>query len=339
MLPEGFTFALVLVIVLAVIFDYINGFHDTANAIATSVATRAIRPQYAVLMAAAFNFIGAFAGTAVAKTIGAGLVDDATTTQAIVGAALIGAIAWNLITWRYGIPSSSSHAIVGGLLGATIVGAGAGAVKWGSVTGGGVIGKIIVPMFTSPLIGFIVALFLMIALYWLFRRASRKPVSAGFRRAQVFSAGYMAFAHGSNDAQKTMGIITLALVAAGVWQGTTIPWEVIVVSATAISLGTAIGGWRIMRTMGHKVVELEPVHGFAAETTAATVLVGTAALGMPVSTTHVISSAIMGVGTSKGPRGVRWGVARNILVAWVITIPITMAIGGLAWLLLHTLFA
>jgi PiT family inorganic phosphate transporter len=334
MLPEGFTFALVLVIVLAVIFDYINGFHDTANAIATSVATRAIRPPYAVLMAAAFNFIGAFAGTAVAKTIGAGLVDDQTTTQAIVGAALIGAIAWNLITWAYGIPSSSSHALVGGLIGATIVGAGVGALKVD-----GIVNKVIIPMFTSPLLGFAIAFVLMLALYWIFRRATRKPVSAAFRRAQVFSAGYMAFAHGSNDAQKTMGIITLALVAAGVWHGTTIPWEVIVVSATAISLGTAIGGWRIMKTMGHKVVELEPVHGFAAETTAATVLLGTATLGMPVSTTHVISSAIMGVGSSKGPRGVRWGVARNILVAWVVTIPVTALIGALAWLALHAVFA
>jgi PiT family inorganic phosphate transporter len=334
MLPAGFTFALILVIVLAVIFDYINGFHDTANAIATSVATRALRPQYAVLMAAAFNFIGAFAGTAVAKTIGAGLVDEQTTTQAIVGAALLGAIAWNLITWAYGIPSSSSHALVGGLIGATIVGAGVDALKVD-----GIVNKVIVPMFTSPLLGFAIAFVLMIGLYWVFRRATRKPVSAGFRRAQVFSAGYMAFAHGSNDAQKTMGIITLALVSAGVWHETTIPWEVIVVSATAISLGTAIGGWRIMKTMGHKVVELEPVHGFAAETTAATVLLGTATLGMPVSTTHVISSAIMGVGSSKGSRGVRWGVARNILLAWVITIPATAIIGALAWLGLHFLFA
>ncbi len=325
-LPEGFTLALLIVIGLAVVFDYINGFHDTANAIATSVATRAIRPQYAVLMAAAFNFIGAFAGTAVAKTIGAGLVDDQSTTQAIVAAALIGAIAWNLITWAYGIPSSSSHAIVGGLIGATIVGAGTAALKVN-----GIVNKVIVPMITSPLLGFAIAFVLMLGLYWLFRNATRKPVSAGFRRAQVFSAGYMAFAHGSNDAQKTMGIITLALVSAGVWHGTTIPWEVIVISATAISLGTAIGGWRIMKTMGHKVVELEPVHGFAAETTAATVLLGTATLGMPVSTTHVISSAIMGVGSSKGARGVRWGVARNILLAWVITIPAAAVIGAIAW--------
>jgi PiT family inorganic phosphate transporter len=200
------------------------------------------------------------------------------------------------------------------------------------------VNKVLVPMFTSPLIGFAVGFSMMIVLYWIFRNASRKPVSAGFRRAQVFSAGYMAFAHGSNDAQKTMGIITLALVAAGVLSEPTVPTWVIVVAASAISLGTAAGGRRIMKTMGHKVVELEPVHGFAAETTAATVLLATATLGMPVSTTHVISSAIMGVGSSKGSKGVRWGVARNILTAWVITIPITMVIGAVAWLILHALF-
>jgi len=333
MLPEGFTVALFLVVVLAVIFDYINGFHDTANAIATSVATRAIRPRWAIAMAASFNFIGAFAGTAVAKTIGAGLVDDQTTTQAIVAAALIGAIIWNVVTWYYGIPSSSSHALIGGLLGATIIGAGFGALKLE-----GIRDKVLVPMVTSPLIGFAVGFALMIVLYWIFRNAQRKPVSAGFRRAQIFSAGYMAFAHGSNDAQKTMGIITLALVSAGVLTEPTVPTWVIIVAASAISLGTAIGGWRIMKTMGHKVVELEPVHGFAAETTAATVLLGTATLGMPVSTTHVISSAIMGVGSSKGARGVRWGVARNILTAWVITIPITMAIGAASWFVLHSIF-
>jgi len=333
MLPTGFTFALLVVVALAVVFDYINGFHDTANAIATSVATRAIRPRNAVAMAASFNFIGAFAGTAVAKTIGAGLVDEKTTTQEIVAAALIGAIAWNVITWFYGIPSSSSHALIGGLLGATIVGAGAGALKVA-----GIVNKVIVPMVTSPLLGFAMAFVLMIAIYRIFKGSERKPVSARFRRAQVFSAGYMAFAHGSNDAQKTMGIITLALVSAGVIPEPVVPWEVIVLAASAISLGTAIGGWRIMRTMGSRVVDLEPVHGFAAEATAATVLLGTAQLGMPVSTTHVISSAIMGVGTSKGTKGVRWGVARNILVAWVITLPAAGLIGALAWFLLRLLF-
>ncbi len=330
-MPEAFTVGLLFVVVLAVLFDYINGFHDTANAIATSVATRALRPQVAVLMAAAFNFIGAFAGTAVATTIGAGLVEEQTTTQAIVAAALIGAIAWNLITWWYSLPSSSSHALIGGLLGATIIAAGTGALKIQ-----GIVDKVLIPMVTSPIIGFVGALVLMVALAWVFRRSSRKPMAGLFRRLQVGSAGFMAFAHGSNDAQKTMGIITLALFSAGAIGSIEVPAWVIVVSASALSLGTAVGGWRIMRTMGHRVAELEPVHGFAAETTAATVLVGTAHFGMPVSTTHVISSAILGVGTSQGLRAVRWGVARNIFIAWVLTIPAAGIMAAAAWLAIDT---
>lgn len=331
-LIEQFTPTLLAVVVLAVVFDYINGFHDTANAIATSVATRALRPQYALLMATAFNFIGAFAGTAVAKTIGAGLVDEQTTTQAVVAAALIGAIAWNLITWWLGLPSSSSHALIGGLMGATIVAVGFGALKLD-----GIYSKVLVPLVTSPIAGFAGALILMVALTWIFRNAARKPLGAAFRRLQVFSAGYMAFAHGSNDAQKTMGIITLALFSAGVIPTVDVPPWVIVISASAISLGTAIGGWRIMHTMGHRVVELEPIHGFAAETTAATVLLTTAHLGMPVSTTHVISSAIMGVGASRGVRGVRWGVARRIVVAWVLTIPAAGLVGAATWIVLNAI--
>jgi len=329
---EGITLTLFVVVALAVLFDYINGFHDTANAIATSVATRALRPPYAIAMATAFNFIGAFAGTAVAKTIGAGLVNDATTTEAIVAAALIGAIAWNLLTWWLGLPSSSSHALIGGLLGATIIGAG-----FDQLNLQGIFDKVLVPLVSSPIIGFSLAFVLMVTLYWVFRRAQRRPLAKGFRRVQVFSAGYMAFAHVSNDAQKTMGIITLALFSAGVIPDNTVPWEVIVIAATALSLGTAVGGWRIMHTMGHKVVELEPIHGFAAETTGATVIFGAATLGMPVSTTHVISSAIMGVGSSKGARGVHWGVARSILIAWVLTIPAAALVGAAAWLILNAL--
>ncbi len=329
---DGALFALVVVVVLAVAFDYINGFHDTANAIATSVATRALHPRHAILMATAFNFIGAFAGTAVAKTIGAGLVEESTTTQAVVAAALVGAITWNLFTWYLGLPSSSSHALIGGLLGSTMVAAGFGALKMD-----GLLNKVLVPMISSPLIGFVGAFLLMLALYWIFRRAKRKPMARAFRRLQVLSAGYMAFSHGSNDAQKTMGIITLALFAGGAIPTVDVPFWVIVVSATALSLGTAVGGWRIMRTMGHRVVQLEPVHGFAAETTAATVLFVTANLGMPVSTTHVISSAIMGVGSASGPKGVRWGVARRILLAWVITIPAAAFVACVTWFILHTI--
>ncbi len=334
---ENFTLMLLAVVVLAVGFDYINGFHDTANAIATSVATRALRPKHALLMAAAFNFIGAFAGTAVANTIGKGLVDEQTTTQAIVAAALLGAITWNLITWSLGLPSSSSHALIGGLLGATMAAVGSSALKID-----GIINKVLIPLVTSPVIGFFGAFLLMIGLSWLVHAITRgdggpnrRAVSTVFRRLQVFSAGFMAFAHGSNDAQKTMGIITLALFSAGVIPTIEVPFWVIVISATAISLGTAIGGWRIMQTMGHRVVDLEPIHGFAAETTAATIIYTAAHFGMPVSTTHVISSAIMGVGTSQGIRGVKWGVARRILVAWVLTIPAAATVGALAWFVLN----
>jgi PiT family inorganic phosphate transporter len=326
------TLMLIAVVVLAVIFDYINGFHDTANAIATSVATRALDPRAAIAMATAFNFIGAFAGTAVAKTVGAGLVDESTTTSGVICAALVGAIAWNLITWYLGLPSSSSHALIGGLLGSTLVAAGAGAFKLQ-----GIIDKVIVPMISSPVIGFFVALVLVVALFWLFRKAPRRPMTTIFRRLQIVSAGFMAFSHGSNDAQKTMGIITLALFAGGILPTVDVPVWVIILAATAMSLGTAIGGWRIMHTMGHRVVKLEPVHGFAAETTAATVLFTTAHFGMPVSTTHVISAAIMGVGTAHGVRGVRWRVARTIFVAWVITIPAAAFFAALTWMLLRVI--
>ncbi len=326
-MPHGLTVALVAVLVLAVSFDYINGFHDTANAIATSVATRALRPRNAVLMAAAFNFIGAFAGTAVANTIGAGLVNEQTSTTAVVAAALLGAIAWNLVTWRLGLPSSSSHALIGGLLGATIIAASVGALKIN-----GIVTKVLIPLVTSPLLGFLGALVLMVALSRIFFSFPRKPLARGFRRVQVISAGYMAFAHGSNDAQKTMGIITLALFSAGVLKSVQVPPWVIVVSASSLSLGTAVGGWRIMKTMGQRVAELEPIHGFAAETTAATIILGAAHLGMPVSTTHVISSAIMGVGSAQGVRGVRWGVARDIVGAWILTMPAAGLIAALCWL-------
>jgi inorganic phosphate transporter, PiT family len=329
---EGVTLMLVAVVLLALFFDYTNGFHDTANAIATSVATRALSPRYAIIMATTFNFVGAFAGTAVAKTIGAGLVDETTSTTTVVAAALIGAITWNLITWWQGLPSSSSHALIGGLLGATLIAAGPSALK-----PQGIVDKVLVPMISSPLIGYFVALALIVAIFWIFRNARRRPMTTGFRRLQVVSAGFMAFSHGSNDAQKTMGIITLALFSSGVLATVDVPVWVIIVSATALSLGTAVGGWRIMHTMGHRVVKLEPVHGFAAETTAASVIFTAAHFGMPVSTTHVISAAILGVGSSRGLRAVRWGVARSILVAWLVTIPAAGIVAAAAWFALNML--
>ncbi len=329
-MPHGFTVVLVAVLLLAVVFNYTNGFHDTANAVATSVATRALSPRSAVLMAAAFNFIGAFAGTAVATTIGAGLVNDQTSTTAVVAAALLGAIVWNLITWRLGLPSSSSHALIGGLLGATSIAAGVGALQIN-----GIVTKVLIPLVMSPLLGFFGALVLMVVLCKIFFNVPRKPLARGFRRLQVISAGYLAFSHGSNDAQKTMGIITLALFSAGVLKSVQVPPWVIVISATSLSVGTAVGGWRIIKTMSQRVVELEPIHGFAAQATAATVILGAARLGMPVSTTHVISSAIMGVGSARGLRGVRWGVAGNIVGAWILTLPAAGLMGALCWLALR----
>jgi len=326
--PEGITLLLIVVLVLAVTFDYINGFHDTANAIATSVSTRALRPSHAILMSATANFIGALTGTAVAKTIATGLATTPSGAdgQIVVAAALVGGIVWDLVTWRLGIPSSSSHALIGGLIGASVA---AGGVE--SLNLPGIYSKVLVPLFASPVIGIVGGFILMVILLNIFRRAHPKRINDRFRRLQVFSAAYMALSHGSNDAQKTMGIITLALVSAGLLSEPVVPLWVIFLSASAMALGTAAGGWRIIRTMGQKVVKLDPVHGFAAETTAATVIFGASALGVPVSTTHVISSAIMGVGASDRFSAVRWGVAGNIVVAWVLTIPASAIVAWLAW--------
>jgi PiT family inorganic phosphate transporter len=328
-MPEGFTPILIAVLALAVLFDYINGFHDTANAIATSVSTRALSPQWAIAMSATANFVGALTGTEVAKTIGAGLIDQRFEGQLVVAAALLGAITWNLITWRLGIPSSSSHALIGGLLGAVAAAAGIGAWKLD-----GIRDKVLLPLVGSPIAGFLLGLILMVVIFNLFVRAHPKTMNDRFRRLQILSAAYMAFSHGSNDAQKTMGIMTLALVTGGVISEFQVPLWVILVAASAISLGTAAGGWRIIKTMGTKVVKLDPVHGFAAETTAASIIFAASQFGMPVSTTHVISSAIMGVGSSDRFNAVRWGVARRIGIAWVLTLPAAGATAALAYLLL-----
>jgi PiT family inorganic phosphate transporter len=326
---EGFTATLIAVLALAVLFDYINGFHDTANAIATSVSTRALSPRVAIAMSATANFVGALTGTAVAHTIGAGLITQQSEGGVVVPAALLGAIVWNLLTWRLGIPSSSSHALIGGLLGAS-----ATAVGFGAWQMDGVLGKVILPLIGSPIAGFAIGFALMVLIFNVFRHAHPKTMNDRFRRLQVLSAAYMAFSHGSNDAQKTMGVMTLALVSAGVLSEFKVPLWVIVLAAGAISFGTAAGGWRIIRTMGSKVVKLDPVHGFAAETAAATIIFGASSLGMPVSTTHVISSAILGVGSSDQFRAVHWGVARRIGIAWVLTLPASGLVAALAYLLL-----
>jgi inorganic phosphate transporter, PiT family len=332
-MPEGVTLTLLVILGLAVAFDYINGFHDTANAIATSVSTRAIKPQWAIVMSAVANFGGALlTGTAVAKTVGAGLIATNVEGVSVVAAALIGAIFWNLFTWRLGIPSSSSHALIGGLLGAAAAAAGPG--SWNFI---GVRDKVLVPLVSSPIIGFALGLLLMVIIFNVFRRAHPKTMNDRFRRLQILSAAYMAFSHGSNDAQKTMGVMTLALFQANVIPEFSVPIWVIFLAATAISLGTAAGGWRIIRTMGTRVVKLDPVHGFAAETTAATIIFGASQLGMPVSTTHVISSAIMGTGASDRFNAVRWGVARQIGIAWVLTIPAAGIVAALSYLVVHPL--
>ena len=266
---DGLIGILLAVLALAVLFDYINGFHDTANAIATSVSTRALRPGWAIAMSAAANFLGALTGTEVAKTVGSGLIDNRAESQIVVAAALIGAITWNLITWRVGIPSSSSHALIGGLLGAAATAAGVG--SWNL---SGVVNKVLLPLVGSPILGLVLGFTLMALILNIFRRAHPKTMNDRFRRLQVLSAAYMAFSHGSNDAQKTMGIMTLALVTAGVLPAFSVPFWVIVLAASAISLGTAAGGWRIIKTMGSRVVRLDPVLGFAAETTAASIIFG-----------------------------------------------------------------
>jgi PiT family inorganic phosphate transporter len=335
--PEGLTLVLVAILGLAVLFDYINGFHDTANAIATSVSTRALRPEQAIVLSAVANFVGALTGTAVAKTIGAGLVDEtvinaADPHQVYVVAALIGAIAWNLLTWRLGIPSSSSHALIGGLLGATIAATGLSAVKVDGVTS-----KVLVPLVSSPVLGLLIGFGFMVVLLNVFRAAHPARLNQRFRRLQVVSAAYMALSHGSNDAQKTMGVMTLALFSAHLIPTFEVPLPVILVAAAAISAGTSVGGWRIIKTMGQRVVKLDPVHGFAAETTAATVILGASHFGMPVSTTHIISSAIMGVGSSERLSAVRWGVAGNIVVAWILTIPAAGAVAAACYVAINAI--
>ena len=319
-------FLLVTIIVFALVFDYTNGFHDTANAIATSVSTRALSPRVAVILAAGLNLLGALLYTGVAKTVGEGLVDTDLVTLPLVLAALIGAIVWNFTTWYFGIPSSSSHALFGGLIGAMIAAVGVSGVEWA-----GVVNKIIIPMVGSPVLGFVCAWILMTSLIWLVRSRPPGPVNRWFRRLQPISAGFMAFSHGGNDAQKTMGIITLALYASGEIETFTIPTWVKVACAVAMAAGTYSGGWRIIHTLGSKVIKLDPIHGFAAETSAASVIQLATHFGIPVSTTHTITAAIMGTGSTQRLSAVRWGVAGNIVTAWVLTLPAAGIIAGLTY--------
>ena len=352
---------ILLVILVALVFEYVNGFHDTANSIAPVVSTKVLTPRQAIALAATTNLLGALWGTAVAKTIASGLVDTRIVTSQILVCALLGAIVWNLVTWWLGLPSSSSHALVGGLCGACLA---AADNRWSVIVwsvpgpehwwqGKGVLWKVVVPMVTSPLCGFAIGLLVMGTLYFLLRRWRPYTVNRVFGKLQLLSSAYMGFSHGTNDAQKTMGIIALALVSATAagyfhdlpgWlsflktpepppgQSVEIAAWIKVVCALTMAAGTAAGGWRIIKTLGHKMVKLHPVHGFAAETTGATVLLVASHLGMPVSTTHAITTSIMGVGCAKGFNALKLSVVERILWAWVLTIP---ASGGVGYLLVQ----
>jgi PiT family inorganic phosphate transporter len=315
--------SLILVIFLAVCFDFMNGFHDAANAIATSVSTRVLSPRHAIAMSAVLNMAGAVTGTAVAKTVGAGIIEPSAVTQLTIIAALLSAIIWDVLTWYLALPTSSSHALIASVVGAGIATAGGvNILKWGGLE------KVLFGLVFSPLIGFAVGLALMVTLMWLLRRTPPSVVTKRFKKWQIVSAAFMAFSHGSNDAQKTMGIITMALLSSGHLTTFQVPLWVIVLCGLTMAAGTAGGGWRIIKTLGMKLAHLKPVHGFAAETAAATVIEAASRLGLPLSTTHVISSTIMGVGASKRFSAVKWGVGGNIVMAWVLTLP---ACAAMAW--------
>jgi PiT family inorganic phosphate transporter len=320
-----------LVILLAMGFNYTNGFHDAANAIATSVSTRALTPRVALLMAAFFNLLGAFLGTGVAQTVGSGIINppEGMNGLAIVAGALVGAIGWNMYTWWHGLPSSSSHALIGGMAGASM--AAGTEVLWN-----GILVKVIIPMVISPLVGLTLGYLVMTAILWIFRKGHPGRLSRDFRIAQTASAAAMALGHGLQDAAKTMGIVVLALVVGGYHEGDGIPIWVTVSSALVISAGTYAGGWRIMRTLGRKIIDLDPPQGFAAESVAASVLyVAGLVFHAPISTTHTITSAIMGVGATRRLSAVRWGVAGNIVGAWVLTFPGAGIIAALAYWLIR----
>jgi PiT family inorganic phosphate transporter len=321
------TFALVVTVGVALFFTYTNGFHDSANAIATSVSTRALTPRAALLMAAVMNLAGAFLGSGVAKTVSEGLIEtpDGQSGMAILFAALVGAITWNMITWYFGLPSSSSHALFGGMVGAAL--AGGIAVYWS-----GVLQKIVIPMFVSPVVGLLLGYLVMVVIMWMFRKANPHKAKRGFRMAQTVSAAGMALGHGLQDAQKTMGIVVMALAIADVQDNGQIPIWVKISCALMLSLGTYAGGWRIMRTLGRRIIELDPPQGFAAETTAASVMYTASFMfHAPISTTHVITSAIMGVGATKRVSAVRWGVAKNIVLGWFITMPAAAAVAAVSY--------
>jgi inorganic phosphate transporter, PiT family len=329
----GADILLLIVVAVALFFDFTNGFHDTANAVATSISTRALTPRQAVTLAALGNLAGAFVTTAVAKTVGQGIVDTGVATQQTILAALIAAIAWNLVTWYLGLPSSSSHALFGGLIGAALVQSGTGGVEWH-----GIWEKIVIPGIASPILGFAGGFLLLLAIYWAFVWITPEKANRGFRIGQLGSSSFFAFTHGANDAQKTMGVIALALFAHGAIDEFYIPIWVKISAGLAIALGTYVGGWRIIRTLGQRVFAMEPAAGFAAQTSAGLVLYSATHLGFPVSTTQCISGAVMGSGATQRFSAVRWGVAGNIVLAWIVTIPAAALVGAALYWPIEALF-
>jgi PiT family inorganic phosphate transporter len=325
---------LVIVVGTALAFDFTNGFHDTANVVATSISTRAIGPRQAVAVASLLNFAGAFISLQVATTIGKGFVDTGAVTMTVVFAGLVGAIVWNVITWSYGLPSSSSHALIGGLVGSVVAASG-----WSAVNGGGLVGSLIVPAIIAPIVAFIAAGGSILLVYRIVGRLRPGPVSRGFRLGELASGGLLALSHGTNDAQKTMGVITLALIAHGDVSASNfqVPDWVVVSAASAISLGTFTGGWRIIKTLGTRIISMDPAQGFATQGAGAAVILAASSVGYPLSTTHVISGGIMGAGAAKRFSAVRWGVAGNIVGAWVLTLPAAAVFGALVYAL-ATLF-
>lgn len=320
------------VVLLAILFDYINGFHDTANAIATSVSTRAISPRHAIMMAAVLNFAGAMVSTGVAKTIGGDLVlNPVGISLEVIVAALIGSIIWNVLTWYYRIPSSSSHSLVGGVIGVVSISVGPAALDAGGI------GKIVLSLILSPVIALATGYFVMIGLLWIFRNFSPIALNRQFRKMQLVSASLMAFSHGSNDAQKAMGIIALALLSGGYIDTMEIPVWVKIACATSMALGTSAGGWRIISTMGSKIFKMESINGFAADLNSSIVIFSATFLHLPVSTTHVVSGSIMGVGSAERVRAVHWGVARSMLIAWVVTIPISALMSAVIYKIIDLL--
>jgi PiT family inorganic phosphate transporter len=322
---------LLAIILAALVYDFFNGFNDCANAIATTVSTRALSPRAAIVMAWVLNFFGALSHTAVATTVGKGVIDPQQASLPLVLVALIGASVWTSLASFSGIPVSVTHSLIGGLLGAGIVASGFKIILLHGMK------KIVLAMFLSPIFGFLGGLLLIVAVSWFFKNSSFRRVNLSFKRWQILSAAWMAFSHGMNDAQNAMGIIAMALVSYGALATFRVPLWVMIVCASAMALGTSVGGWKVIKTMGSKVFKLQPVHGFSAETSAAAVIAGMSLIGAPISTTHVISTAIMGSGSSQRLSAVRWGIVKNIVIAWIVTIPASAAVAGLLYLLYRLL--